>query len=115
LKYPEAIVDCDWLKSRLNRQNIRVFDCTTYLHYKDNNPAKPYDVESGLKNYKLENIPSSAFIDLQSDLSDKNSPYSFTLPDLEILSERFKNLGIGEHYHIILYSRNVMQWSSRIC
>ena len=50
LKCPEAIVDCDWLKSRLNRQNIRVFDCTTYLHYTDDNPTKPYDVESGLKN-----------------------------------------------------------------
>ena len=113
-KYPEAIVECDWLKGKVNEQNIRVFDCTTYLHYTDNNPAKPYDVESGLKNYQLGHIPSSAFIDLQSDLSNKNSPYSFTLPSLEALSKSFQRLGIGEQYHVILYSKNGMQWSSRI-
>lgn len=112
--YPEAIVECDWLKNKLNEQNIRVFDCTTYLHYTDDNPTKPYDVESGLKNYQLGHIPSSAFIDLQSDLSDKSSPYSFTLPSLKTLSNRFQRLGIGEQYHVILYSKNGMQWSSRI-
>ena len=114
MKYPENIVNCNWLKTRMNRQNIRTFDCTTYLHFTDDNPTKPYDVVSGLKNYKLEHIPSSAFIDLQSDLSDKNSPYSFTLPSLKDLSVQFEKLGIGEQYHIILYSRNGMQWSSRI-
>ena len=112
--YPEAIVECDWLKNKLNEQNIRVFDCTTYLHYTDDNPTKPYDVESGLKNYQLGHIPSSAFIDLQSDLSDKSSPYSFTLPSLKTLSNSFQRLGVGEQYHVILYSKNGMQWSSRI-
>ena len=114
LKCPEAIVECDWLKSRVNEQNIRVFDCTTYLHYTDDNPTKPYDVESGLKSYQSGHIPLSAFIDLQSDLSNKNSPYSFTLPSLETLSKRFQRLGIGEQYHVILYSKNGMQWPSRI-
>ena len=113
-KYPEAIVECGWLKKRINQKNIRIFDCTTYLHYTDDNPDKPYDVESGLKSYQFEHIPSSAFIDLQLDLSDRNSSYNFTLPNLEILSKRFQKLGIGEQYHVVLYSRNGMQWSSRI-
>ena len=113
-KYPDAIVECDWLKNKFNEQNIRVFDCTTYLHYTDDNPTKPYNVESGLKNYHLGHIPSSAFIDLQSDLSNESSPYSFTLPSLETLSKRFQKLGVGERYHVILYSNNGMQWSSRI-
>ena len=47
--YPEAIVECNWLKNKFDEQNIRVFDCSTYLHYTDDNPTKPYDVESGQK------------------------------------------------------------------
>ena len=113
-KHPKAIVECPWLKDRINKKNIRIFDCTTYLHYTDDNPNKPYDIESGLKNYKLAHIPSSAFIDLQSDLSDKKSPYNFTLPKLKTLSKCFQKLGIGEQHHIVLYSRNGMQWSSRV-
>ena len=46
-KYPEAIVDCNWLYNRLDDDNIRIYDCTTILHYKDDHPDKPYDVKSG--------------------------------------------------------------------
>ena len=44
---PAAIVECEWLFNRLGDENIRIFDCTTYLHYTDDHPSKPYDVESG--------------------------------------------------------------------
>ena len=53
LKYPEAIVDCKWLYNRLDDDNIRIYDCTTILHYTDDHPDKPYDVESGFKSYKI--------------------------------------------------------------
>ena len=46
-KYPEAIVTCEWLKHRLADDNIRIFDCTTYLHYTDEDPLKPNHEESG--------------------------------------------------------------------
>ena len=46
-KYPEAIVECDWLLNQLNNDNVRIYDCTTILHYTDDHPDKPYDVESG--------------------------------------------------------------------
>ena len=111
---PEAIVSCEWLSQNINNNNIRVFDCTTYLHYRDNDPTLPYIVESGRENYEFCNIPSSSFLDLHLDLSDKASPFRFTLPKLEILADSFKQLGIGSDYHIILYSRNGAQWSARI-
>jgi len=113
-KYPEYIVQCEWLKENLKNKNIRIFDCTTYLHYTDDHPFKPYDVESGFLDYKKSHIPGAAFIDLQKQLSDNNSDFSFTLPKFNQLAESFKNLGIGNPYHIILYSRNGMQWSSRV-
>ena len=113
-KFPNAIVNCEWLAEKINNDNIRTYDCTTYLHYRDNDPSLPYVVESGREQYEKSHIPNSSYIDLQSDLSDKDSPYRFTMPDLKILSESFKKIGIGENFHIILYSRNGTQWSARI-
>ncbi len=113
-KYPEAIVDCNWLERKIGNPDIRIYDCTTYLHYTDDHPKKPYDVESGLADYNKAHIPNAAFLDLQNNLSNKNSPYSFTLPNTDKLAEGFKRLGIGDPYHIILYARNGMQWATRI-
>ena len=38
---PKAIVECEWLFNRLGDEDIRAFDCTTYLHYTDDHPSKP--------------------------------------------------------------------------
>ena len=40
-KYPEAIVECDWLLNQLNNDNVRIYDCTTILHYTDDHPDNP--------------------------------------------------------------------------
>ena len=113
-KKPNAVVSCDWLNNNLNNPNIRIFDCTTYLHYRDNDPTLPYIVESGREKYENIHITNSNFMDLHLDLSDQKSPYRFTLPKLEILAEKFKRLGVGDDLHIVLYSRNGAQWSARL-
>ena len=113
-KNPNAVVSCDWLNNNLNSPNIRIFDCTTYLHYRDNDPTLPYIVESGREKYENIHITNSNFMDLHLDLSDQASPYRFTLPKLEILAEKFKRLGVGDDLHIVLYSRNGAQWSARL-
>ena len=113
-KNPNAVVSCDWLNNNLNNPNIRTFDCTTYLHYRDNDPTLPYIVESGREKYENIHITNSNFMDLHLDLSDQKSPYRFTLPKLEILAEKFKRLGVGDDLHIVLYSRNGAQWSARL-
>ena len=112
-KYPESIVSCEWLRKNLSDKNIRIYDCTTYLHYTDNHPSKPYDVESGIKNYRKGHIPNSAFMDIQEKLSNKSSDFKFTILDYEILANNFQDLGIGDPYHIILYSGNGIQWATR--
>ena len=113
-KFPEEIVSCEWLKERLTDKTIRLYDCTAYLHYTDDHPSKPYDVVSGLENYKKKHIPTAAFLDLQEELSEQKSPYSFTLPDYHELASRFMKLGVGDPFHIILYSRNGVQWATRV-
>ena len=113
-KYPEAIISCEELKKNLGNKDVRVYDCTTFLHYTDDHPSKPYDVESGYQDYIKEHIPGASFLDLQNQISNIESQYKFTLPNIEILRKNFGKLGIGQPYHIILYATNGLQWATRV-
>ena len=113
-KYPEAIISCEELRKNLGNNKVRVYDCTTFLHYTDDHPSKPYDVESGYQDYLKEHIPGASFLDLQNQISNTESQFKFTLPDVESLSRSFGKLGIGDPHHIILYSTNGLQWATRV-
>ena len=67
-----AIVSCEWLNENLNSPYIRIYDCTTYLHYKDEDPSLPYIVESGKEKYETGHIPNSSFLDLQLQFCRRN-------------------------------------------
>ena len=51
-KFPNAIVDCSWLYNKIGDDNIRVYDCTTYLHYTDNDPTNPIMLKVDFRNIK---------------------------------------------------------------
>ncbi len=44
---PDAIVETDWLEAHLGDVNLRIYDCTTYLHPVEPGSDLPYRVESG--------------------------------------------------------------------
>ena len=113
-RYPEAITSCEELKRNLGNKKVRVYDCTTFLHYTDDHPSKPYDVESGYQGYLEEHIPGASFLDLQNQISNTENQFKFTLPDMASLSSSFGKLGIGDPHHIILYSTNGLQWATRV-
>ena len=113
-KFPEYISSFEWLNNNLDNKKVRIFDCTTYLLYQDDDPSLPYIVESGFREYQISHIKNSAYLDLQKDLSDNSSKFRFTLPDYHTLAKNFSNLGVGDDFHIILYSRNGLQWATRI-
>lgn len=111
--YPEAIVSTAWLADNLSDPSLRIFDCTTYLHY-EAGTGRPYAVVSGRADYDASHIPGAAFIDLQGDLSDGDSPYRFTMFEPEELAARFGQLGVDEGTRVVLYSRENIQWSTRV-
>ncbi len=113
-KFPEYISSFEWLNDNLDNKKVRIFDCTTYLLYQDEDPSLPYIVKSGFKEYQISHIKNSAYLDLQKDLSDNLSKFRFTLPNYHTLANNFSNLGVGDDFHIILYSRNGLQWATRI-
>ena len=113
-KFPEYISSFEWLNNNLDNKKVRIFDCTTYLLYQDDDPSLPYIVESGFREYQISHIKNSAYLDLQKDLSDNSSKFRFTLPNYHTLAKKFSNLGVGDDFHIVLYSRNGLQWATRI-
>ena len=111
--FPDQLVSTDWLAANAGNPDLRVFDCTTYLQYEEGS-GKPYSVVSGRADYDAGHIPGTAFLDLQGDLSNNDSPFRFTMPALDDLASRFGAKGIGNDSKVVLYSRANMQWATRI-
>lgn len=106
-----ALISTEDLARRLGAPAVRVFDCTTYLKP---GPDGRYIAESGRANYDKGHIPGAAFLDLQADLSDKNSKLRFTLPPLEELTRALTAKGVGHGTSVVLYSHASPVWASRI-
>ena len=49
--YPDAVVSTQWLADNLSDPTLRIFDCTTYLHY-ETGTGRPYTVVSGRADYE---------------------------------------------------------------
>lgn len=113
-RYPDAIVETDWLAANLDNPALRIFDCTTHLRYDEAPPGKPYRVESGRADYERGHIPGAGFLDLQGELSKTDSPYSFTLPTEAQFAAAMAKHGVGNDTRVILYSTANAQWASRI-
>jgi len=107
-----ALVSVQWLSEHLTDARLCIFDCS--MHLVADSDDSPYRVVSGFNDYQQSHIPGAAYIDLQADLSDPESPYRFTLPPVEQLQARLSALGIGDDAFVVLYSRGSMQWATRI-
>lgn len=111
--HPEAIVSTGWLAEHLRDPGLLVFDCTTYLLY-ETGTGRPYRIESGRTDYAAAHIPGSGFLDLQGELSDRTSPFNFTMPAAEDLAARLAACGIGAGHRVVLYARKNIQWATRL-
>jgi thiosulfate/3-mercaptopyruvate sulfurtransferase len=111
--YPKAIIGTAELATALGDPTLRVFDCTTWLHYEEGT-GRPYRVEAARADYDRGHIPGSGFLDLQGELSDTAAPTNFMMPTPDELAARFAARGIGEGTRVVLYSRRSLQWATRI-
>jgi thiosulfate/3-mercaptopyruvate sulfurtransferase len=93
------------------RGALRIFDATVHLR-----PASPgpYSVESGRADYEAAHIPSAAFADLSTDLSDSTSPLRFTLPSATRLEAALSALGLSPGDDCVLYSSTSPMWATRL-
>lgn len=113
-RYPEAIVETGWLEDNLSDPALRIFDCTTHLLYTEEGSPLPYVVKSGLEDYEKGHIPGAGYLDLQGELSVRESPYRFTVPAAEQFATAMSRHGVGDGTRVVLYSTANAQWATRI-
>lgn len=111
-----GVVTTQWLASRLEDTDIRVYECTTYLDPPSPDADAPYTVRSGYAEYAQAHVAGAAFLDIQGDLSDPDSPahLRFKMPAFETLAQAFAAHGIGDDSTVVLYSRANPQWAARV-
>ena len=108
---PQYLVETDWLAEHLTDPNVRVLECTVYLHPK---PEGGYRVESGRAKWEEGHIPGAGFADLPGDLSDRNSSLHYMMPPAAQFAEAMGRYGVGDGVRVVLYDRAVNMWAARI-
>ena len=111
--YPDAIVSSQWLADHLDDPDLRIFECTMYLQY-DPSGGSPVTARNARPEYDEGHIPGAGYFDLQGDLSDQGDTFRFTMPDAETLAAALGAHGIGDGHRVVLYSRDTLQWSTRV-
>ncbi len=106
----KSLVETDWLAEHLDDPNLRIFDCTVWLKP---DPPKIYRVESARADYNAGHIPNSAFLEL-TEVSDTNSKFNFMMPAPERFAASMAGRGVSDDSHVILYSRQTIQWATRV-
>ncbi len=109
--HPGFLVDTAALAGRLGDPALRVYDCTTHLLP---HPTEPYEVVSGRADYDAGHIPGAAFLDLQGELSDPDSPFRFAFPSPEPFAAAAGRRGLGDGTEVVLYSTASPQWATRV-
>jgi thiosulfate/3-mercaptopyruvate sulfurtransferase len=110
-KYPEYLVETDWLAEHLNDSKVRVLDCTAF-----NRPDGSGGVraESGRDSWAKEHIPESGHADLVNELSDKSASFRYMMPPVEQFAKAMSGYGVGVGTKAVLYDSTTGSWATRI-
>ena len=97
----------------LDRPDLRLFDCTTYLEPAPEGVNVPYIALPGDKTFAAGHIPGADFLDLQGEFSDSDTALRFMMPDIAQLEAAFGRHGVGPDSRVVLYSIGTPMWATR--
>jgi thiosulfate/3-mercaptopyruvate sulfurtransferase len=97
----------------LDRPNLRLFDCTTYLEPAPEGVSVPYIAVPGDKTFTAGHIPGADFLDLQGEFSDSGTALRFMMPDIAQLEAAFGRHGVDANSRVVLYSIGTPMWATR--
>ena len=110
-KYPDFLVETNWLADHLNDSDIRVLDCTAFNRTDGSGGIR---AESGRESWVMEHIPGSGHADLVNDLSDNDAHFRYMLPQVPQLAQAFSGCGVGAGTWAVLYDSTSGSWATRI-
>jgi thiosulfate/3-mercaptopyruvate sulfurtransferase len=101
------------LAGMLDRPDIRLFDCTTYLEPAPAESDAPYIAVPGRHTFEAGHIPGADFLDLQGEFSDRNTALHFMMPAVAQLEAAFGRHGVSSDSQVVLYSIGSPMWATR--
>jgi thiosulfate/3-mercaptopyruvate sulfurtransferase len=101
------------LAGMLDRPDIRLFDCTTYLEAAPAESDAPYIAVPGRHTFEAGHIPGANFLDLQGEFSDHNAKLHFMMPAVAQLEAAFGRHGVSADSQVVLYSIGTPMWATR--
>jgi len=113
LSDPDALTSTEALARQLGRDDLRIYDCTTYLDPAPPESDEPYIVRPGRDSFEAAHIPGADFLDLQGEFSDPGTRLRFMMPPAAALEAAFGRHGIGKNLRVVLYSIGGMMWATR--
>ncbi|MBY0122659.1 sulfurtransferase [Bacillus sp. S/N-304-OC-R1] len=100
------VVEKEWLKSRLDIENIRIADCRFNLGLS----------EEGSNLYAKDHIPGAVYFHLGKDLSGPVSAHGgrHPLPDIDVFKQTLQNAGISNETTVIAYDGGEGSYEARL-
>jgi len=111
--HPQYLVSPAELERELGDPALRILESTVFLH----RPAageRRFVMESGRGAWAEAHIPTSAFADLVTDLSDPESRLRFMMPSPERFAAAMGRLGAGDGTRVVVYDRAMNMWAARL-
>jgi thiosulfate/3-mercaptopyruvate sulfurtransferase len=109
----DGLITAAELADLLDRPDLRLFDCTTYLEYQPEGSGIPYIAVPGRHTFEAGHIPGADFLDLQGKFSVPNIELHFMMPATTQLEAAFGRHGIGVDSRVVLYSIGSAMWATR--
>jgi thiosulfate/3-mercaptopyruvate sulfurtransferase len=109
----DGLITTAELAGILDRPDLRLFDCTTYLEYQPEGSGVPYIAVPGRHTFEAGHIPGADFLDLQGEFSVPNIELHFMMPTTEQLEAAFGRHGIAADSQVVLYSIGSAMWATR--
>ena len=97
----------------LDRPDLRLFDCTTYLEPAPEGSGVPYLAVPGDQTFAAGHIPGADFLDLQGECSQQGTELRFMMPDVAQLEAAFGRHGVSADSRVVLYSIGTPMWATR--
>jgi thiosulfate/3-mercaptopyruvate sulfurtransferase len=97
----------------LGQDDLRLFDCTTYLEPAPASGSAPYLVVPGKHTFEAGHVPGADFLDLQGEFSDPKTELRFMMPKPAKLKAAFGRHGIRADSRVVLYSIGTPMWATR--
>lgn len=107
----KVLIEANELLSKIDDQNIRLFDATIMFHI-GISPEEAAKMPTAHEVYLAGHLPGAAFLDHQL-LSDTDSPYEYMLAADDQLVEQIGKMGIANDSEVIVYTTGILACATR--